>query len=813
MSFNFINNNLLSEKTSLKIYNNQKVLDNITPWIDDIFPPNENSLLGKNDKDEDLDPNEGKYKMIYSSEVEWKRINEIIPSPCIYEGIIDTSNIRFGRLSYIYFYSVLTALINKFPSIFEKIIINKEYNKDGIYQIILFIDGEYQIVYVDDYFPCIKNSNVLYFMKQSNFAFWSILIEKAWAKINGGYQNIINLWPYDLFKALTGSACDVLFHEELNNEQLFNVLYEIDKNNGLCISLTKNNNEVNKYGLISYHMYILIDTEKIELDKNKYIFLCKYYDPSENIKDIGELSQTGRMLSMNEEIRKKISNDKLELKKGEFWIRIEDVKKLFLRSDICHMVFDGFSKIYEFKKEKEKEDLIYPKVFNFYMPEEGMVSISIFLEKNWHYHRELRESHNPTSLIIVQYDNTNNQIKDIILTKYQSNEDTEISKFLPKGYYIVWAYSMISKGNNAIKIRFCSDIKISIKYLGNDLNFELVKNIIMQHVRKTNENKINKNKIFYETQNSFEKSGIGYTLCINLLDNIYQEWKVNTYQLEGYHLLPPYHNKKKFEISVVNNSNKIILGIKREKFGEHWFNLNIEVTQFDNSQSNEVDKDISNNKEKVNKNNEIDINSFFSKDNNDFEIISGTPTFSYEEIKLMKEYPILDHWHLFLEKYKTKYPFIISELKKLEPLDNEKFDLIEISKDNTIYIGEADYIIRTGRGAMIFQNDEAFYVGYWDNGRQYKKGKVFDMNNNLIYEGEYKKGLRNGNGIYYYPNGEKYEGKFQNGIREGKGTFFWKDGNKWEGYFKNDEMNGEGIFYDGKDSYTAIYKNGELVEK
>ena len=34
-----------------------------------------------------------------------------------------------------------------------------------------------------------------------------------------------------------------------------------------------------------------------------------------------------------------------------------------------------------------------------------------------------------------------------------------------------------------------------------------------------------------------------------------------------------------------------------------------------------------------------------------------------------------------------------------------------------------------------------------------------------------------------------------------------------QGYFKNDEMNGEGIFYDENESYTAIYKNGELVEK
>ena len=51
-----------------------------------------------------------------------------------------------------------------------------------------------------------------------------------------------------------------------------------------------------------------------------------------------------------------------------------------------------------------------------------------------------------------------------------------------------------------------------------------------------------------------------------------------------------------------------------------------------------------------------------------------------------------------------------------------------------------------------------------------------------------------------------------NGVKEGKGTFYWKNGNKWEGYFKNDKMNGEGIFYDGEDSFSAIYKNGELVD-
>ena len=115
MSFNS-RNYLFKEKiNSLKIYKDQNIQNKLIPFIDDIFPPNENSLLGKNNNDEYLDQNEAKYKMIHISEIEWKRLNEIIPNPVIYEENINASNLRYGRLSYIYFLSVLTALSGKFP--------------------------------------------------------------------------------------------------------------------------------------------------------------------------------------------------------------------------------------------------------------------------------------------------------------------------------------------------------------------------------------------------------------------------------------------------------------------------------------------------------------------------------------------------------------------------------------------------------------------------------------------------------------------------------------------------------------------------
>ena len=796
MSYTKKKSNRYDDNTdNYKIFKNQKKPKNNEPWTDDIFPPNDNSLLGKNSKGEYLDLNEGKYKMIHNSEIEWKRISEIIPKPVIYEEIMNINNLRFGRISYIYFYSVLSAL-SQFPSLFNKIILTREYNQNGIYKLLLFIDGEFQIIYIDDYFPCIKNSNILYFIKPSNFEFWAILIEKAWAKINGGYQNIINSWPVDLFRALTGSSCEEIIHDELTSDELFYELNYSDKNFGFCISLSNNNKDVVKKGLLNYHMYILVETEKIDMGKNLYLYLCKFRDPTGESNWIGDWNEKSEL--WNEKIRIKINKNKLNLKKGEFWICIEDVKKYFIRSDICHMIYDGFSKYFEFKDK----ELLTPKIFNFYLQEEGMVSISIY-GKDWHFNRELRYVPNPTSLIIAEYDIKNNSIKNVF-TKYESNNSVEITKNLQKGYYIVWAYKTNDINEkiscDEMKIRFCSDAKISIKFKGNDENFQLIKYIIYQNIKEKNKNKIKNNEIYYQTENSFEKSGLGYKLCINPLDTVYQEWKVDTSSIEGYLLLPPY-NKKKFDLTIGYKDYKIILGIKKQKFDEHWFNLNVEVSQYENTTKKDIPSFEKN----------PDINSFFSKDNKYFLIINENPTFCYEEMKKLTKYPTFDHWQLFLEKYKIKYPFIINELQKLKPLDNEKLDLIEIEKDNNIYIGEADYIIRNGRGGMIFRDEGTYYVGYWDNGRQYKRGKVFDRKNNLLYDGEYKNGVKEGSGIYYYQTGEKYEGKFLNGLKDGKGTFYWKNGNKWEGYFKNDEMNGEGIFYNGDESFSAIYKNGELA--
>ena len=63
------------------------------------------------------------------------------------------------------------------------------------------------------------------------------------------------------------------------------------------------------------------------------------------------------------------------------------------------------------------------------------------------------------------------------------------------------------------------------------------------------------------------------------------------------------------------------------------------------------------------------------------------------------------------------------------------------------------------------------------------------------FEGEIKKGIREGFGTYYYHNGDKYEGMWLKGKKHGMGTLYYKEGNLFVGHWKNSEKEGIGTLY------------------
>ncbi len=145
-----------------------------------------------------------------------------------------------------------------------------------------------------------------------------------------------------------------------------------------------------------------------------------------------------------------------------------------------------------------------------------------------------------------------------------------------------------------------------------------------------------------------------------------------------------------------------------------------------------------------------------------------------------------------------------------------------------------DSRIDTWAGRAIVYSDEAktlpLYEGKLQDGVLQGKGKEYDENGVLTYEGAFVDGMREGTGIAYeggamvyegdfsvdlydgtgklYDSGEFiYEGAFKDGVRSGEGTEFYSIGRpRYKGAFADDLYEGQGVEYDEKGA--KLYEGG-----
>jgi antitoxin component YwqK of YwqJK toxin-antitoxin module len=116
-----------------------------------------------------------------------------------------------------------------------------------------------------------------------------------------------------------------------------------------------------------------------------------------------------------------------------------------------------------------------------------------------------------------------------------------------------------------------------------------------------------------------------------------------------------------------------------------------------------------------------------------------------------------------------------------------------------LYDGEYKNGVKYGLGKEYNIEKELIYDGSYINGKRSKgKGKEYNFSGRLKYEGEYLNGEWHGNGTEYESNGEiSFEGVFKNGKRwKGKGKeyfSFYKI--QFKGEYANGEKNGQGVEY------------------
>jgi hypothetical protein len=141
------------------------------------------------------------------------------------------------------------------------------------------------------------------------------------------------------------------------------------------------------------------------------------------------------------------------------------------------------------------------------------------------------------------------------------------------------------------------------------------------------------------------------------------------------------------------------------------------------------------------------------------------------------------------------------------------WNLFPLEKETVRWLGECRDGKAHGVGKLYWTlkgRQNGFYQGHYAKGVREGQGTFYFQNGNR-HTGLYKNDLPNGHGEFVYKNGNRYAGDFSNGTFHGKGAFHFRNGDRYVGGFSSNVFHGHGTFT-RRDGYsmTGIFEGGKF---
>jgi hypothetical protein len=174
-----------------------------SPYTDPTFRADAQAIIGHG---------EGAYNHQNTREIDWQRPSVLFKTSDIklYDGIC-ARDINQGGLGDCYLMSAIASLA-EFPDRLQRIFAQTESNPSGVYLVAFCVNGIWTPVVIDDLFPCRSLSKSPLFAFSTTNEIWVMLLEKAYAKVYGGFANIDGGLVREALKDLTGAPTETIFN-------------------------------------------------------------------------------------------------------------------------------------------------------------------------------------------------------------------------------------------------------------------------------------------------------------------------------------------------------------------------------------------------------------------------------------------------------------------------------------------------------------------------------------------------------------------------------------------------------------------------
>lgn len=348
-----------------KYWRGQKPYSGEDKFVDDFFPQLEESIFSTkcNWSEEN-----SKHLQQYGK---WHFIRPEVylgDDYCVYDEKLSQGDIKQGMLGDCYFLSSLAAM-TEFPGLVNlNFKSGSKKSANGYYEILMFIDEEWQIVIVDDSIPAIAGFQTPTFAQTSRNVIWPLLLEKAWAKINDGYSNTISgkaSWPLHV---LTGFPCSYQDFLHIDKEQLWENLKFHDLRNDIMVCGSSKDGQ----GIIKSHAYTLRSALEVNDSSGNKIRLVCLRNPWGHQEWTGDWSDSSDLWTpeLRQKVNLVISDD------GVFWMNYSDFLEYYNDMDFANTP-NYFKNVCVFSHNDN-----LPKVYNIKIESVSTLTVNVFSNHN-----------------------------------------------------------------------------------------------------------------------------------------------------------------------------------------------------------------------------------------------------------------------------------------------------------------------------------------------------------------------------------------------------------------------------------------------
>ena len=466
---------------------------------DDLFPPENQSLKGR-------------YNLPLGKEkIEWKSADKIWGDEIsIFGEIISEDDIKLGMVKDAYFVAAIKALI-KFPSIIIQLFKTMMLPKDdsGI-QIFLKIEGVWTIYIIDNYFPVSKETGETIFCDSPTKNLWAVLLEKAWAKANFGYGNIVQGLTSEVFDAFTPFITKPINPLKEDTETFWQTIKVVEKNNCIMTATVKEGTPgIEDVGLIKNYSFIFVSCQEETYKGNNYK-LMKMWNPFDEIEWKGEYNPKSEIWIKHKEL-KNLFNFKEDEEDHTFLISFEELRLYFRILNILVPMRPCLCQTINIPKEKADGYNILKVKFD----KKGIFSLGI-KRQVMRFHKDLKADHDMIENILF----AKIYKEDKKLIYYDACFNEPLLTLVEQGEYIL-EFNLDYKTLEIEDIRpynicILSNIDFSLKFVDSDEDLAVMKTIMIPKIesRYHNISKFKEPFVFF-TGNRFYTSSFGFVYMKN----------------------------------------------------------------------------------------------------------------------------------------------------------------------------------------------------------------------------------------------------------------------------------------------------------